>query len=71
MRRVIRRHIRRRTGGVDVAADVNVVIAVNRGTTQAETVQSSSVVQGAAGGAEHGDGEPAPEDRHDSNKEER
>jgi hypothetical protein len=71
MRRVIRRHIRRRAGGVDLAVDVNAVIAINSGTGQADTVQSTSVVQDAT--ARAGDGDPAePADReHDTPQEER
>jgi hypothetical protein len=49
MRKVIRRHIRRRTDGVDLAVDVNAVTAANRGSARAESVQSTSVVQGTAG----------------------
>jgi|1185.fasta_scaffold495837_2 hypothetical protein len=71
MRRVIRRHIRRRAGGVDLAMDVNAVIAINSGTGQADTVQSTQVVQDAT--ARAGDGDPAePADReHDTPQEER
>ena len=49
MRKGIRRHVRRRTDGVDLAVDVNAVIAANRGSAQAESVQSTFVVQGTAG----------------------
>jgi hypothetical protein len=34
MRKVIRRHIRHRSEGLDLAVDVNAVIAVNRGDTE-------------------------------------
>jgi hypothetical protein len=40
MRRVIRRHIRRRTDGLDLAMDLNAVIAVNSGGSQREVVSS-------------------------------
>jgi hypothetical protein len=40
MRKVIRRHVRHRGGGVDVAFDLNAVIAVNDGDTQQEVVTS-------------------------------
>jgi ribosomal protein L14 len=72
MPRVIRRRIRRRTDGVDVALDVNAVIAVNdRGAAETQSVQSTSIVQGVAGGAEQRDGERAPHERDDSPEEER
>jgi hypothetical protein len=69
MRRVIRRHIRRRSDGVDLAIDVNAVVAVNRGPG-AESVQSTSVTQSAsARAAEEGPDSPA-ENRDTSSKEE-
>jgi hypothetical protein len=40
MRRVIRRHIRRRGQGVDLAVDVNAVIAINRGGEEPDAGQS-------------------------------
>jgi hypothetical protein len=70
MRKVIRRHIRRRSEGVDLAVDVNAVIAVNRGTSKTDAVQSTSIVQDAT--ARAGDKEPPPATRQDdSPKEER
>jgi hypothetical protein len=39
MRRVIRRHIRRRSEGLDLAVDVNAVIAINRGDTEQDAGQ--------------------------------
>ena len=40
MRRVIRRHIRHRSEGLDLAVDLNAVIAVNHGDSQNEVVSS-------------------------------
>ena len=75
MRRVIRRHVRRRAEGLDLAVDVNAVIAVNSGEgakTEAESVQHTSVVQGRAAGAA-GDAPERPDTRHrdDSPQEDR
>jgi FAD/FMN-containing dehydrogenase len=39
MRRVIRRHIRHRSEGLDLAVDVNAVIAINRGDTEQDAGQ--------------------------------
>jgi hypothetical protein len=72
MRKVIRRHIRRRADGVDLAVDVNAVIAVNRGTSRTDAVQSTSIVQGAnarAGGDDVDAPTATPQD--DSPQEER
>ena len=71
MRRVIRRQIRRSAGGVDLAIDVNAVIAVNRGTGSTEAAQSTHVVQDATARAgETGDARPA-DHPDDSPQEER
>jgi hypothetical protein len=45
MRKVIRRRIRRQSGGVDLAMDINAAVAANSRTTGAESVQSTSVTQ--------------------------
>jgi hypothetical protein len=76
MRKVIRRHIRRRTEGMDLAADVNAVVAVNRGDegtrTEAQSVQRTSIAQGrAAGAAGDGRDKPVPGHRDDTNQEDR
>jgi hypothetical protein len=42
MRKVFNRRIRRRSAGVDVAADVNAVVAVNTGEGGQEGVSSKS-----------------------------
>jgi len=64
MRRVIRRHIRRRADGVDLAVDVNAVFAINRGTGPTEAVQSTSIVQDATARADdEGDGPVARPER--------
>jgi hypothetical protein len=68
MRKVIRRHIRRRSEGVDLAVDVNAVIAVNRGTSKTDAVQSTSIVQGAT--ARAGDKEPSPATPQDDSPQE-
>jgi hypothetical protein len=60
MRRVIRRSVRRRTGGVDLAVDVNAAVSVNHGTSGVESVQSTSVTQDAsARAADQGRDRPA------------
>jgi hypothetical protein len=60
MRRVIRRNIRTRSDGVDLAMDVNAVIAVNTGGSAVESVQSTSVTQDAsARAADEGRERPA------------
>jgi hypothetical protein len=76
MRRVIRRHIRRRPEGLDLAVDVNAVIAVNRGDdgaqTDAQSVQHTSVVQGRAAGAAGDEPQkPGPRHRDDTPQEDR
>ena len=47
MKKVVRRTIRRKTGGIDLAADVNAVIAVNEGdgSGSAEASSSQRIVQ--------------------------
>ena len=71
MRRVIRRHVRRSAGGIDLALDVNAVVAVNDGTSNVESVQSASVTQSAsARGADQGRERPA-ENEDPSPEEER
>jgi hypothetical protein len=72
MRKVIRRHIRQRSEGIDFAADVNAVIAVNSGTSGTQAAQSTSIVQGAS--ARAGDDAPSPPEatqQDDSPQEER
>jgi hypothetical protein len=69
MRKVIRRHIRRRTDGLDLAADVNAVIAVNQGDSRTEAVQSTSVTQDAAARAQSG-GRKTEADHRDNTREE-
>ena len=68
MRKVIRRHVRRRSEGVDLAVDVNAVIAVNRGTSKTDAVQSTSIVQGAT--ARAGDDVEAPATPQDDSPQE-
>jgi hypothetical protein len=71
MRRVIRRHVRRRTGGIDLAVDVNAVVSVNHGTTGARSVQSASLTQDASTrAAEEGRERPADTTTPDSTPEE-
>jgi hypothetical protein len=70
MRRVIRRRIRRRADGVDLAVDVNAVIAVNRGTGATEAVQSTRVVQDATTHAGDERATPPPGDRDDDSPQE-
>jgi hypothetical protein len=70
MRRVIRRHIRRRSDGIDLAVDLNAVIAVNHGESQHEVVSSHAEASddarprgtGAADEPDRGQ-EPTKEDR--------
>jgi hypothetical protein len=71
MRKVIRRQIRRRADGVDLAVDVNAVIAVNRGDGETEAVQSTSIVQDATARAGDDDAKaPPPGPSDESNQEE-
>jgi hypothetical protein len=71
MRRVIRRRVRRRSGGIDLAVDVNAVVSVNHGTSGARSVQSASVTQDtSAGAADEGRERPA-ENQDPSPEEER
>ena len=71
MRSVIRRRVRRRTGGVDLAVDVNAAVSVNQGTSGAQSVQSASVTQGtSARAADEGRERPA-ENQDQSPEEER
>jgi hypothetical protein len=71
MRKVIRKRIRHNDGGLNVAADIDAVIAVNTGADAAtsHTVVRSShtVVQGA--GAARPDRNATPPDAHDPPKE--
>jgi hypothetical protein len=71
MRRVIRRHIRRRADGVDLAVDVNAVLAINRGTGSTEAVQSTSIGQDATARADDEGDAPSPGRKDDSPQEER
>ena len=68
MHKVIRKRIRRNEDGVNVAADVDAVVAINTGADamSSRTVVHSShtVVQGAAGdGSEPKASPPASDDR--------
>ena len=69
MRKVIRRHIRRRADGVDLAVDVNAVVAVNRGTGSTAAVQSTSIVQDATARAGY-EGDAPPANRQDDSPQE-
>ena len=70
MRKVIRRHIRRSEDGVDLDVDVNAVFAVNRGTSEASSVQSTTVRQSASARAgTPSEEEPADGARDKSRKE--
>ena len=70
MRRVIRRHVRRSSGGIDVALDVNAVVAVNDGSTSSvESVQSTSVTQTTSARAAD-EGRDRPAENQDSTPEE-
>jgi hypothetical protein len=71
MRRVIRRHVRRRSGGIDLALDVNAVVAVNDGTPGVESVQSTSVTQNASARTADEGREPPAENQDPSPEEER
>jgi hypothetical protein len=53
--RVIRRHIRRQAGGVNIAADVSAVVAANAdepGTTRTMASSRSTIVQRGSGAPE-------------------
>ena len=71
MRRVIRRNIRTRSDGVDLAMDVNAVVAVNSGNSAVESVQSTSVTQGASARAADEGRTPPAENTEQSPEEER
>jgi hypothetical protein len=70
MRKVIRRQIRRRADGVDLAADINAVIAINRGDGESESVQSTSIVQDATARAGADDADAPPPGRPDESRQE-
>src|SRR5438046_10370879 len=69
MRSVIRRRVRRRTGGVDLAVDVNAVVATNYGTSGVESVQSTAVPQAASARAAD-EGRERPAENQDQSPEE-
>ena len=69
MRRVIRRHVRRRAGGIDLAVDVDAVVSVNHGTSGVQSVQSTAVTQDASARAAE-EGRERPADKPDSTPEE-
>jgi hypothetical protein len=69
MRRVIRQRVRRRTGGIDLAVDVNAVVSVNHGSSGTQSVQSTSVTQSASAGAAD-EGRERPADNQDQSPEE-
>ena len=69
MRRVIQKHVRRRSGGVDLAADVNAVVSVNHGTSGVQSVQSTAVTQDASARAAD-EGREHPADNEDPTPEE-
>jgi hypothetical protein len=56
MHKVIRKRIRRSDGGIDVAIDLDAVIAINRGrdaqVTRTETHSRHTTVQGEAAGSD-------------------
>ena len=69
MRKVIQRHIRQRSDGVDLAMDVNAVVAVNSGTSGVESVQRTSVTQDASARAAD-EGRDSPAEHTDQSPEE-
>jgi hypothetical protein len=71
MRRVIRRHIRRRSNGLDVAVDLNAVIAVNHGDSQHEVVTSRAEVSDGVPRPTSADAAGEPDRGQDPNKEDR
>jgi hypothetical protein len=70
MRRVIRRHIRRRANGLDLEVDLNAVVAVNRGSSQASSVQSTTVTQSSSARADSRSGEEEGGDHRDEPRKE-
>ena len=70
MRKVIRRHIRRRANGVDLDVDLNAVLAVNRGSSQASSVQSTTVTQSSSARADSRSGEQRSGDHRDEPRKE-
>jgi hypothetical protein len=70
MLRVSRRHIRGRGGGLDIDADINAVIAVNRGDSRTEAVESTSITQQSTARAQSGGREPEPDHRDETREDE-
>jgi hypothetical protein len=70
MRRVIRRRVRRRSGGIDLAVDVNAVVSVNHGPSGAQSVQSASVTQEDTSAGAADEGRERPADNQDKSPEE-
>ena len=62
MHKVIRKRVRRTEGGVQLAADIDAVIAINTGedrrVTRTEAHSSHTVVQGEAAGRDAPDAPP-------------
>jgi hypothetical protein len=71
MRRVIQRRVRRRSGGIDLAMDVNAAVSVNDGPSSAKSVQTTSVTQSASARAADEGREPPAENEDQSPEEER
>jgi hypothetical protein len=71
MRRVIRRHIRHRGGGLDVAVDLNAVIAVNQGESQHEVVTSRAEASDGVARSPSTEAAGEPDRGQDPNKEDR
>ena len=69
MRRVIKKNIRRQEPGVNVAADVDAVIAVNSGkpgqTTTASSKRTQHVVQDSRAHRDAPEDDPKPEAERD------
>lgn len=65
MRKIIRKQLRRSGGGVNIAADLDAVIAVNTGedaeVSRTVVRSSHSVVQGSAGQRDQPDDTPSDE----------
>jgi Holliday junction resolvase-like predicted endonuclease len=65
MRKVIRRQIRRKQGEIDIAADVNAVIAVNEGKSSRTVVSSRQRAEAGEQPQHRPDEQPPPPERDD------
>jgi hypothetical protein len=70
MHKVIRRHIRHRGNGVDLDVDLNAVVAVNCGSSETSSVQSTTVTQSSSARADSRPGQERSGDHRDEPRKE-